>query len=198
MNASLTDSAALGRRIRERRRALGATQQSVADSCGVSRKFINELEAGKNNSSLGLALKVMGVLGLGITAAQPQSQNAKDYGREFAATLAAKDYRFALRLIGDYAASSVADGRPSLTSVPRIDDADYLVALAAITRWIATTTGSPAPGWSLRTKRSEAPIFPAEKIHPVGSRMKELIRQGTPPDLAAMNVWIRERDLATV
>ncbi|MHA7295531.1 helix-turn-helix domain-containing protein [Arthrobacter sp. HLT1-21] len=176
----MTDPAALGRRIRERRRELGATQQSLADSCGVSRKFINELEAGKDNSSLGLALKVMSVLGFGITAAQPQSHNAKDYGQESAATLAARDYRFALRLLGDYAASSVADRRASLTSAPRIDDADYLVALAAITRWIATTAGSPTPGWSLRTKPSEAPI------------------QGTPPDLAAMNVWIRERDLATV
>ncbi|WP_026553091.1 helix-turn-helix domain-containing protein [Arthrobacter sp. H20] len=193
----MTDPKTLGQRIREQRRALGATQQSVADSCGVSRKFINELEAGKDNSSLGLALKVMGVLGLDIAPTQPQSRSAKDYGREFAATLTAMDYRFALRLLGDYAASSVVDGRASLTSAPRIDDADYLVALAAITRWIATTTGSPAPGWSLRTKPSETPVFPAEKIHPVSSQMKELIRRGTPPELAAMNVWIRERDLAT-
>ncbi|EMQ97831.1 hypothetical protein [Paeniglutamicibacter gangotriensis] len=42
------------------------------------------------------------------------------------------------------------------------------------------------------------PLFLAEKLHPVGDRMKELIRRETSPEMAKLNVWIRDRDLGTL
>ncbi len=50
----------------------------------------------------------------------------------------------------------------------------------------------------MNAKASSQPVFLAEKLHPVSDRMKDLIRRETPTEIAAMNVWIRERDLATI
>ncbi|MGP3958813.1 helix-turn-helix domain-containing protein [Nonomuraea sp. 3N208] len=54
----------LGALVRERRRALGRTQQAVADEVGVSRQWIVRLEGGRNTLELGLVMRTLGVLGL--------------------------------------------------------------------------------------------------------------------------------------
>ena len=186
---------ALGRIVRERRKHRGYSQQSLADAIGASRKFIVELEAGKNGASLGLALKAMQVLGLGITA---DDAAADDFADDFARTLREGDYHFAMRLLGEYATASLSAGRPLMHLAPVTDDDAYRTALGAVTRWLAAKTGTPVPSWAQRAGESAAPIFLAEKLHPVSERMKQLIRRETPGEIAAMNVWIRERDLATV
>lgn len=61
----IIDSAqALGQAIRGARIALGLTQQALAESNGLSRKFIGELESGKGSIELGSALKVAKSLGI--------------------------------------------------------------------------------------------------------------------------------------
>lgn len=197
MQTRSPDASDLGRLIKERRKELGATQEALADACSVSRKFIIDLESGKEGIQLGLALKVMGSLGISPAAAEPRQARERDFADEFASTLNAGDFSFALRLLGDYASASIRAGHPLLTAAPRIGDTEYLTALSAITRWVAHRTGSPIAQWALRAKPSANPVFPAEKLHPVGDRMKDLIRRETPAELADMNVWIRERDLAT-
>ena len=190
-------AAALGQRVRAARKNRGLIQQELARECGVSRKFIGELEAGKENASLGLTLKVINFLDIDLSA-KGQQRHRIDFGAQFADTLAARDYPFALRLLGEYASASITAGRPEMTRAPKIDDAEYLTALAGINRWISRKTGSATPSWAARAKPSRTPIFPAERLHPVGDRMKDLIRKDTPAELAELNVWIRERDLATV
>lgn len=191
-------SSNLGVRIRDRRKALGLTQQELAASVGVSRKFIVDLEAGKESASLGLSLRVLHELGF----EEPGLRRAPDRGEEIAGvfqrTLAAHDYEYALRLIGEYAAESLEKGHPLLRETPAIEDAQYLVTLAALTRWVASKTGTLTPSWARKISPSLEPIFLAEKIYPVGDRMKQLIKSETPQELKDLNVWIRERSLATV
>lgn len=52
--------------LRNRRRQLGMTQQEVADSIGVSRRVVGELERGKPTVQLQIAIDVSNVLGLDL------------------------------------------------------------------------------------------------------------------------------------
>lgn len=191
MNATV-----LGSKLRGRRRSLGYTQQALADAIGSSRKFVVELEAGKANASLGMALKAMTAVGLDITVAEDGADSG--FAEDFARIIREGDYHFAIRLLGEYAHDSLAAGRALMPTAPLLDDDAYRAALGAVTRWIAARTATPAPSWARRAKSADTPVYLAEKLHPVSDRMKELIRSETPIEIASMNVWIRERDLATV
>lgn len=59
----------LGARIRQRRQALGMTQQDVADAAGTGRRFVSELEAGKPTLEIGKILDVCQAIGLDLTLA---------------------------------------------------------------------------------------------------------------------------------
>lgn len=56
-----------GRRIRERRTQLGLSQSALADTVGVNRRVIGELERGKLTVQLTIALRVAEALGLDLT-----------------------------------------------------------------------------------------------------------------------------------
>lgn len=56
----------LGDQVRNRRKSLNLTQARLALACGVGRRFIIELEDGKETCQLGLTLKVLKMLGLDL------------------------------------------------------------------------------------------------------------------------------------
>ena len=60
--------AALAAAVRARRKALGLTQQDVADLGGLSAKFVRDLEGGKPTVRLDKLRDVLTVLGLELTA----------------------------------------------------------------------------------------------------------------------------------
>lgn len=190
------DAVALGEDIRRARKARQLTQKALADAVGVSRKFVIDLEAGHEGAALGLALRILHFLGMSLVA-DGLPLTGRDFRPSLESTLARGDYSFALRLLGDYAQESLNQGHPALSREPQIDDIGYKTTIGAITRWIASKTQSPIPEWAAALEASVHPIFPAERIHPVGDLMKDLIRQDTPVELAALNVWMRERDLTT-
>ena len=66
--AELTDRRLqpLTAQVRARRRALGLSQEEVADLAGCSERFVYSLEQGKASVHLGKVLDVLGVLGLGL------------------------------------------------------------------------------------------------------------------------------------
>jgi HTH-type transcriptional regulator / antitoxin HipB len=64
--APFPDARALGQFMRRRRRALGLTQQRLADLSGVSHKFINQVEGGKETAEIGKVLRVMQRLGIDV------------------------------------------------------------------------------------------------------------------------------------
>lgn len=61
-----SSAAALGAAIRDRRRSLGITQDSLALSIGVNRRVIGQLESGKETVRLDIALRAARALGLNV------------------------------------------------------------------------------------------------------------------------------------
>lgn len=61
-------SSDFGAVIRTRRKGLSMTQQELADSIGVARRVIGELERGKQSVQLQIALDAMSALGLNLYA----------------------------------------------------------------------------------------------------------------------------------
>jgi transcriptional regulator with XRE-family HTH domain len=59
-------AAGFGARIRSRRKALAMRQDELALATGVGRRFLIELEAGKDSCQLGRSLLVAQALGLGL------------------------------------------------------------------------------------------------------------------------------------
>lgn len=64
MNTAINSAAEFGRAVRDRRRALGLTQEELAARCGVGKRFIVELEGGKQTTQLGKALTVANEVGI--------------------------------------------------------------------------------------------------------------------------------------
>ena len=64
MTTPIRSAEEFGCAVRERRRSLGLTQEGLAARCGVSKRFIVELEAGKATIQLGKALTAAKEVGL--------------------------------------------------------------------------------------------------------------------------------------
>lgn len=68
MDFPITDPAALGRLIREYRKTSGLTQTDLAGLCGVSMKFVNQVENGKTTAEIGKILRLVSTVGLDLIA----------------------------------------------------------------------------------------------------------------------------------
>ncbi|HWJ68946.1 MAG TPA: helix-turn-helix domain-containing protein [Sphingobium sp.] len=66
------DSVAVGRIIREERKAQGLRQVELAAASGVGVRFLVELERGKPTAQLGRALTVLATLGCSIEIKRPR------------------------------------------------------------------------------------------------------------------------------
>ena len=62
----ITDSASLGKAIRDRRKQLGYTQKYISDFTGLSVSFISDLENGKPTAELEKTLAVVQFLSLDL------------------------------------------------------------------------------------------------------------------------------------
>ncbi len=58
----------LGALIRDRRTKLGMEQRALAEKAGVSRQWIVEVEKGKPRAEIGLLLRTIDALGIGLEA----------------------------------------------------------------------------------------------------------------------------------
>ncbi|MBI1201833.1 MAG: transcriptional regulator [Rhodopseudomonas sp.] len=73
---AVADPVALGREIRNARRALGVTQPILALGAGVGVRFIVELENGKPTAQIGKIMQVLATLGIGMTLNLPADARA--------------------------------------------------------------------------------------------------------------------------
>ncbi len=64
VNTAIKSAAEFGRAVRDRRRALGLTQEELAARCGVGKRFIVDLEGGKQTTQLGKALTAANEVGI--------------------------------------------------------------------------------------------------------------------------------------
>ncbi|GAA3315709.1 helix-turn-helix transcriptional regulator [Arthrobacter ramosus] len=200
---SIDTPAAAGAIIRSRRQERGLSQQSLAEAAGVSRKFIVDLEAGHERAELGKTMAVLHTLGLSLTAthAIPGGSDydpaQRDYAETFTQLINSRDFEFAIKMLADYATASLKAGRPLLQRSPRLKEPHWSAALAGITNYTAHRLGQPPPSWTKRIKTLNEAWIPAESYRSIREPMKQLIMSETPAELAALNVFIRERSLAT-
>jgi y4mF family transcriptional regulator len=200
---SINSPASAGAIIRTRRQERGLSQKALADKAGVSRKFLIDLEAGHERAELGKTLAVLAALGLSLEATDPipggsdHDPARRDYAQTFTELIANRDFEFAIKMLADYATASLKAGRPLLQRSPHLRDPHWSAALAGITNYTAHRLGQPAPSWTKRVKPLNAAWMPAESYRHVREPMKQLTMSETPEEIAAMNVFIRERSLAT-
>lgn len=68
MDHRIPDANDLGKVIRDARKSQGLTQDQLAGMTGTGRRFISELENGKDTVQLGKVLLVLAALGIAIYA----------------------------------------------------------------------------------------------------------------------------------
>ena len=76
MYDSIEIQAQLGVRIRERRRELGLTQESLAERAGLSRPSIANVEAGRQNMGLRQLVSLAGALDVDVAALFARASSA--------------------------------------------------------------------------------------------------------------------------
>ena len=64
----LLSSLDVGIIVREARKAQGLTQGDLVGLTGLGRRFISDLESGKETSQLGKTIQVLSALGVALTA----------------------------------------------------------------------------------------------------------------------------------
>jgi y4mF family transcriptional regulator len=78
MTYTVLDPAALGRTVRETRRALGLTQPKLALSAGVGVRFLVDIEKGKPTAQIGKIMRVLAALGIELRLSPPNTGKATD------------------------------------------------------------------------------------------------------------------------
>lgn len=68
----------IGTLIRDRRTASGFTQLQLATQCGVSVRWLGDVEAGKSTAAIGLVLRVLDSLGVELNTTAPPSRGGVD------------------------------------------------------------------------------------------------------------------------
>ena len=65
---AVTSPKTLGELLRKKRKSQNLTQGQVAEYCGVSVKFISEVERGKATAEIGKVLYLLNTLGIDLIA----------------------------------------------------------------------------------------------------------------------------------
>ncbi len=78
MIRTVSDVAALGRLVRDTRRALSLTQPDLALSAGVGVRFLVDIERGKPTAQIGKVMQVLAALGVEMRLSLPDSVKVTD------------------------------------------------------------------------------------------------------------------------
>jgi len=73
LGTPIHDAATLGRLIRQTRKQQKLTLETLAGLCGLSIRFLSELENGRETCSLVRVLLVLDALGIELTAEPPET-----------------------------------------------------------------------------------------------------------------------------
>ncbi len=72
MKRIIGSSDELGQAVRAERKTLGLTQGDLGAACGVSLRFVSELERGRASAGVGRVLRVLHMLGLRVVLESPR------------------------------------------------------------------------------------------------------------------------------
>lgn len=75
-NRELVTANDFGALIKERRRALSMSQTALAKKLGASRRWVTDIESGKETAELGRVIKALKILGMHLTARPVQEIRA--------------------------------------------------------------------------------------------------------------------------
>lgn len=78
MTLVVSDPVALGRAVREVRRALGLRQPDLALSAGVGVRFLVDIEKGKPTAQIGKVMRVLATLGITVELSFPDGTKVSD------------------------------------------------------------------------------------------------------------------------
>jgi y4mF family transcriptional regulator len=78
MIKTIPDPVALGRLLRDTRRALNLTQPNLALSAGVGVRFLVDIEKGKPTAQIGKVMQVLAALGVEMRLSLPNSVKVSD------------------------------------------------------------------------------------------------------------------------
>lgn len=137
----------IGSAVRERRRALGLSQQALARLAGLSRATINQLENGTLRD-LGIAklANVLGLLGLGLDTRRLATAG---HGLRMASRAASVSYRRALdpeSLADALASGEIPSGlEPHLATL--LDETPLRIVVGAVEEAARRTRVPPARIW---------------------------------------------------
>jgi len=70
----ITDAKSLGDVVKKLRKSQHLTQEQLAAACGLGRRFIVEMERGKETSRIGKVLQVLSALGISLHAADRKGE----------------------------------------------------------------------------------------------------------------------------
>ncbi|MDP5225769.1 MULTISPECIES: helix-turn-helix domain-containing protein [Arthrobacter] len=182
----------LGKAIRGARIQAGLSQAELARRAGLSRKFIGELESGKETAELGSALRVSEALGLTLRGPDltPQAvlEDAADAVR---GELSRGDADFALRIALD-TFRSLESMAPSVLRKPRSTGDPRWDSLLAAGARIALRNSRAKPRWGSRLAEA---WFPADDLGPVTDAYRRLTIRRTPKELADFNIFLNDKSL---
>ena len=188
------DSAkALGAAARGARIERGLSQQALADLNGLSRKFIGDLESGKNSLELGPALKVASSLGIHWGAPDPSPQMVLDQvAKDIAEELSQGEREFALRIAMD-ALKRLKSMRPQRLKKPgSTGSAKFDALLAAGARLVMEGNSPHLPRWGAKLPE---PWFPGDDTRTMGEAFRNLTIRRTPKTFADFNIFIKDNSL---
>lgn len=72
----IVDASTLGRLIRETRKQQGLTLETLAGLCGLSMRFLSELENGRGTCGFARIIRVLDTLGIDLVAYSPEEAQA--------------------------------------------------------------------------------------------------------------------------
>lgn len=83
----LNNAQDIGLYVRDRRRGRGTTQAALAAAAGVSRRWLSDLEGGKDTAEVGLVFRVLHALDLVVQASPfqlgPDDVDLDEYLKQF-------------------------------------------------------------------------------------------------------------------
>lgn len=82
MDTSLNSSVALGRALRDARRAMGLTQGRAARLAGIAQPTVSKIERGQSAVTLGTLLRILAVLKLELVVRQRRADVASPWEDE--------------------------------------------------------------------------------------------------------------------
>jgi transcriptional regulator with XRE-family HTH domain len=181
--------------LREAREAAGLSVRGLAASAGVAYSTIARIESGRLDPTTGMLDRLLEAAGcrLELSAVRVPVPRLADLTDAWGVDPLGQDRPdwTRLRSLLDHLAEHPHQVGVALAPPPPPSGSEFMDALlAGIAEKLCDDAGVPRPGWARRVPGVAMPW-----ISPGTPRMQSAARAGTPPQLAARNIFVRADSL---